>query len=136
MRAMNRIVLTTLNARYIHAAFGLRYLQANLGDLQAHSIIKEFTIHETALNVAEQILMEQPQIIGISVYIWNVHEVTQLVGVLKQVSPGTTIVLGGPEVSHPPDVPRSVLWQITSSQGRASSASGSYVNWFWRVRSP
>ncbi len=27
------IVLTTLNAKYIHAAFGLRYLLANLGDL-------------------------------------------------------------------------------------------------------
>jgi hypothetical protein len=29
------IVLTTLNAKYIHAAFGLRYLLANLGELQA-----------------------------------------------------------------------------------------------------
>jgi hypothetical protein len=31
---MADIVLTTLNAKYIHAAFGLRYLLANLGPLQ------------------------------------------------------------------------------------------------------
>ena len=28
---MANIVLTTFNAKYIHAAFGLRYLLANLG---------------------------------------------------------------------------------------------------------
>ena len=32
---MADIVLTTLNAKYIHAAFGLRYLLANLGPLRA-----------------------------------------------------------------------------------------------------
>ena len=31
---MPDIVLTTLNARYAHAAFGLRYLLANLGPLR------------------------------------------------------------------------------------------------------
>jgi len=33
-RAMPDIVLTTLNAKFIHAAFGLRYLFANPGELQ------------------------------------------------------------------------------------------------------
>ena len=28
------ILLSTLNARYTHASLGLRYLQANMGDLQ------------------------------------------------------------------------------------------------------
>ena len=31
---MPDIVLTTLNAKYAHAAFGLRYLMANLGALR------------------------------------------------------------------------------------------------------
>jgi len=31
---MSNIILTTLNSKYIHCAFGLRYLYANLGDLQ------------------------------------------------------------------------------------------------------
>ncbi len=102
---MNQIVLATLNARYIHAAFGLRYLYANLGELQSEAVVREFTIHETAINIAEQILAEQPKIIGLSVYIWNVSEITELVGLLKQISPELIVVLGGPEVSHPPDLP-------------------------------
>ena len=31
---MSDIVLATLNAKYIHASFGLRYLLANLGELR------------------------------------------------------------------------------------------------------
>lgn len=105
MRDMNQIILTTLNARYIHAAFGLRYLYANLGELQSEAILREFTIQETAMNIAEALLAESPKIIGISVYIWNINEVTELVGLLKQIAPEVVVVLGGPEVSHPPDLP-------------------------------
>ena len=36
------IILTTLNARYMHCAFALRYLYANLGELQARAQICEF----------------------------------------------------------------------------------------------
>jgi radical SAM superfamily enzyme YgiQ (UPF0313 family) len=102
---MSQITLTTLNARYLHSAFGLRYLYANLGDLQAEATVQEFTIHETPINIAETLLAGTPSIIGISVYIWNIVEVTELVGLLKQISPEVVIVLGGPEVSHPPDLP-------------------------------
>lgn len=102
------IVLTTLNARYMHTAFGLRYLYANLGNLQASACIEEFTIHERPIDIAEKILKYQPKIIGFGVYIWNVAEVSKTVELLKQVSPETIIVLGGPEVSHLPDKPAVV----------------------------
>ena len=102
---MSRITLTTLNARFLHTAFGLRYLLANLGDLQSDAVLREFTIHETPINIAEALLCDQPEIIGISVYIWNITEITQLVAMLKQIAPEVVIVLGGPEVSHPPDLP-------------------------------
>ena len=39
---MADIVLTTLNARYIHSAFGLRYLLANMGELQPRTALLEF----------------------------------------------------------------------------------------------
>ncbi|NQY26053.1 MAG: DUF4080 domain-containing protein [Piscirickettsiaceae bacterium] len=99
------IILSTLNARYMHTAFGLRYLLANMGDLQSHTKLLEFTIQESSLNIAEQLLKYQPKIIGFSVYIWNVDEISSVVAVLKQISPDTLIVLGGPEVSHHPDSP-------------------------------
>ena len=102
---MSRISLTTLNSRYLHTAFGLRYLFANLGELQSDAALREFTIQETPINIAEALLGDKPEIIGISVYIWNVTEVTALVAMLKQISPEVVIILGGPEVSHPPDLP-------------------------------
>lgn len=106
--SQTNIILTTLNARYIHSAFGLRYLFANLGDLQSQALIKEFTIHERPIDIAEKLLAYQPKIIGFSVYIWNITEITQTVALIKQISPNIIIVLGGPEVSHLPDKPEVV----------------------------
>ena len=99
------ILLSTLNARYMHTAFGLRYLYANLAELKPQSKLLEFTIQELPINIVEQLLAEQPKIIGLSVYIWNVAEITKVVAMLKQVAPEVVIILGGPEVSHHPDVP-------------------------------
>ncbi len=105
MTSTSPIILSTLNARYMHTAFGLRYLYANLGNLQAQAKIVEFTIQELPINIVEQLLAEKPQIIGLSVYIWNVSEVNKVVAMLKQIAPEVMIIIGGPEVSHNPDLP-------------------------------
>ena len=59
---MPEIVLTTLNARYIHAAFGLRYLLANLGDLQPRAALVEFDINQRPMEIVEAILAREPRI--------------------------------------------------------------------------
>lgn len=97
---MSKITLATLNARYIHASLGLRYLKANMGELEASTSIKEFIITSRPVDIAEALLADAPDIIGLGVYIWNVTEITHLVGLLKAISPQTIIVLGGPEVSY------------------------------------
>ncbi len=97
---MSEILLSTLNARYAHAAFGLRYLFANLGELQPRAAIAEFDISQRPIDIAEKILAHQPRILGLGVYIWNIAPTTELVGILKRAAPRMTIVLGGPEVSH------------------------------------
>lgn len=89
----------------MHTAFGLRYIYANMGDLQAQSEIIEFTIQEMPINIVEKLLDSQPKIIGLSIYIWNIEEITKVVTMIKQISSDILIVLGGPEVSHYPDVP-------------------------------
>lgn len=99
------IVLTTLNARYIHTAFGLRYLYANLDGLQSSACIEEFTIHQRPADIAETLLRRKPRIIGFGVYIWNAAEVSRTIELLKQVSPQTVIIIGGPEVSFKNDKP-------------------------------
>lgn len=94
------ILLTSLNARYPHCAFGLRYLFANLKELQAQASIREFTINENPRDVAEAILKDSPRIVGFGVYIWNTAATAQVISIIKRVAPEIQIVLGGPEVTH------------------------------------
>ncbi len=94
------ILLSTLNARYVHAAFGLRYLLANLGELRPRAGIREFDINQRPIDIAESIVAEDPRILGLGVYLWNVALTTELVAILRRLRPSLVIVLGGPEVSH------------------------------------
>ena len=97
-----KIILTTLNSRYTHTSIALRYLYANLQDLQNTAEILEFSINDAIQSVAEKILLHEPEIVGIGTYIWNAREVNELIHIIKKVSPQTNIVLGGPEVTHQP----------------------------------
>ncbi len=106
------IILSTLNAKYIHASLGLRYLLANMArhggaDLRERSILREFTIARPVPEIVDSLLAELgepvdgvPQIIGFGVYIWNVVPTTEVVRRLKQARPTLKIILGGPEVSY------------------------------------
>jgi radical SAM superfamily enzyme YgiQ (UPF0313 family) len=89
-----------LNAKFIHASFGLRYLFANLGEIQSRACIREFDINQRVNDIAEALLAEEPRIIALGVYIWNARESAELVQLLKRVAPEVIIILGGPEVSY------------------------------------
>ncbi|MCX7256218.1 MAG: DUF4080 domain-containing protein [Polaromonas sp.] len=98
------IVLATLNAKFIHASLGLRCLLANMDlhggpGLRARTQLREFTIGQRPIQIAEELLALAPRVIGLGVYIWNTVETTQLVRLLKALRPDIKIVLGGPEVS-------------------------------------
>ena len=97
------IVLCTLNAKYIHASLGLRYLLANMGELRAQTQLREFTIARKPQELVDELLALNPQVIGFGVYIWNVTQTCEVVRLLKTQQPGIKIVLGGPEVSHEVD---------------------------------
>ena len=104
------IILATLNAKYIHAALGLRYLLANMAqhggaDLRARTVLREFTIARVPQEVVDELLTTLgdsvgPKVIGFGVYIWNVTQTCAVVRLLKAQRPDITVVLGGPEVSH------------------------------------
>ncbi|MBL9136600.1 MAG: B12-binding domain-containing radical SAM protein, partial [Verrucomicrobiales bacterium] len=97
---MPDIVLSTLNAKFIHASFGLRYLFANLGELQGRTELLEFEIKQTPLEIVEAILAHRPRVLGLGIYIWNARPSLDVVRLLKRLRPELRIVLGGPEVSH------------------------------------
>jgi radical SAM superfamily enzyme YgiQ (UPF0313 family) len=106
--AMPDIVLSTLNAKYIHAAFGLRYLLANLGELRPRACLAEFDINQRPLDIAEALLVGDPKILGLGVYIWNVAQTAEVVAAIKRVRPDIIVILGGPEVSYEVDQQRIV----------------------------
>jgi radical SAM superfamily enzyme YgiQ (UPF0313 family) len=100
---MPAIVLSTLNAKYIHASLGLRYLQANLGALREQSVLREFVIHDRPADIVERLLSHAPTIVGLGVYVWNVQPTLEVVRILKRVAPEVVVVLGGPEVRYEHD---------------------------------
>lgn len=97
-----KIILSTFNARFTHTSLALRYLYANLKELQSQAAILEFVINENPQSIAEKILLHSPEIVCIGTYIWNALDVKNLIDTIKQVSPQTVIILGGPEVSYTP----------------------------------
>lgn len=103
---MSGIILTTINARYVHAALGLRYLRANMGPLRETTQIREFVLGDRPADIAERLLADKPQLIGFGVYIWNVEETTRLIAIIKRVAPEVIVVVGGPEVSYETDEQR------------------------------
>ncbi len=94
------ILLTTLNARYIHTSLGLRYLYANMQEYQPKTEIVEFTIQQSTDDILAQLINKSPKIIGFSIYIWNIIETTRLIKEIKILRPEVIIIIGGPEVSH------------------------------------
>ncbi|MBI1345952.1 DUF4080 domain-containing protein [bacterium] len=119
---MSEIVLTTLNARYHHTAFGLRYLFANLQELQSRATLLEFTIQQATLDIVETILRESPRVVGFGVYIWNVVEIERVLIALKSLRPDLMIVLGGPELGDPHDLPSLTQWADYLIAGEADLA--------------
>jgi radical SAM superfamily enzyme YgiQ (UPF0313 family) len=103
---MPAIVLSTLNARYAHAALGLRYLAANMGGLRGETAIAEFVLGTRPADFVEALLARHPRVVGLGVYIWNAEETTKAVALLKRVAPEVIVVVGGPEVSYETDEQR------------------------------
>jgi radical SAM superfamily enzyme YgiQ (UPF0313 family) len=125
LRVVADIVLTTLNARYAHASFGLRYLMANLPPaLRGPAAMLEFDISQRAIDIVERIIEQSPRIVGVGVYIWNAAESLAVVASLKRVRPDVIVVLGGPEVSYETDRQEIVALADYVVTGEADLAFG------------
>lgn len=124
------IVLVAVNARWTHTAVGLRWLIANLGDLQRRARLIEYTLNDRPGEIVEQILEHDPVLVGFGVYLWNVTTVMQVVWLLKRLRPHLQVVLGGPEVSYPDDLPEGAEqadWIITGE------AEQEFARLCWRL---
>ncbi|MGI5920493.1 MAG: DUF4080 domain-containing protein [Syntrophomonadaceae bacterium] len=96
-----KVLLCTLNAKFIHSSLALRYLRAVCAKVPDINIsLREFTINEPLPAIMADIHLERPEVICFSCYIWNIRQIIELCHDYKQVAPNTTIILGGPEVSY------------------------------------
>lgn len=93
------IILTTLNAKFIHTNLALRCLKA-YAEPEYHPQIVEYTIKDPTFNIVSDLYQKKPNIVGFSCYIWNIEETIKVIKMLKTVDPSVVVVLGGPEVSY------------------------------------
>jgi anaerobic magnesium-protoporphyrin IX monomethyl ester cyclase len=91
------ILLTTLNAKYIHLNLAVRLLY-ELNKQREGLAWKEFTIKEPADHIAQY--CSGFHIVAFSCYIWNITQTLAVARAIKKINPGVKILLGGPEVSY------------------------------------
>lgn len=101
-----KVLLTALNAKYIHSSLAIRYLEKYCnkykGKKDYNIEIKEFSINEPLDQIMGEIYQSRADLLAFSVYIWNVEHSLKLMDRLKKVLPGLILVAGGPEVSYNP----------------------------------
>ncbi len=94
-----RLLLTAVNAKYIHSNPAVYSLKAAAGELSAHVELAEFTINHRTEEILREIYQRKPDVLLFSCYIWNIRQVKELILECRKVLPETPIWLGGPEVS-------------------------------------
>jgi len=97
-----KVLLSTLNAKFIHSSFAIKYLEAACKRGCPEITSKEYTINNELLTIVSDIYSQRPQVVGLACYIWNIDMTLRLTALLKKVLPDVIIVLGGPEVSYDP----------------------------------
>lgn len=103
MKKTKKILLSAINAKYIHsnpAVYSLKaYVEQYAPELSDMVELAEYTINHQMSDVLADIFRRKPDVVAISCYIWNISMVHALTAELHKILPQTDIWLGGPEVS-------------------------------------
>lgn len=94
-----KILLAACNAKYIHSNLAVYNLKAYANQYKEHIILKEYTINQLKDDIMKDIYLEEPDVICVSCYIWNISFVKELMRDLHKIMPDVPIWAGGPEVS-------------------------------------
>jgi len=98
-----KILLTAVNAKYIHSNLAVYCLKAyaeKYGDTSDEISIGEYTINQQLDEILRDIYKRKPDMLCLSCYIWNLTYVEEICRELKKVMPQIIIWIGGPEVSY------------------------------------
>ncbi len=91
------ILLTTLNAKYIHTNLAIRLLYELNRDWPGLAW-QEFTINQDRDEIAR--FCAGFEVVAFSCYIWNITQTLDVARKIKAINPATKVLLGGPEVSY------------------------------------
>ncbi len=98
------VVLSVLNAKYVHASPAPWCLSAGIQtyapQLSSSVRIVEATVNQPLDDVLARITEAAPAVVGFSCYLWNIKSTLALCAALKREFSQVITVLGGPEVSY------------------------------------
>ena len=100
MEVFMKVLLTAINAKYIHSNLAVYSLRAYAGKYAQQTEIAEYTINQPMDDILSDIYKKRPDVLCLSCYLWNILYVEQLITEISKVLPGMQIWLGGPEVSY------------------------------------
>ena len=95
-----KIVLTAINAKYIHSNLAVYSLRAYAKPYREEITIAEYTINQQLDDILMDLYKKRPDILCFSCYIWNFSYVEELVREAAKIFPNIPVWLGGPEVSY------------------------------------
>ncbi len=96
-----KVLLTALNAHYMHTSLAIRQLRAACRGMDGiEAELCELHINLPYRRALNDIVRRKPDVIGFACYIWNISYVLRLCRALRLALPECAIVLGGPEVAY------------------------------------
>lgn len=100
MKNQIKLLLTAVNAKYIHSNLAIYSLRAYAKKYKDQVELAEFTINNYVDDILMGIYEKKPDIIAFSCYIWNINLILEVAMELRKVLPEVKIWLGGPEVTY------------------------------------
>ena len=120
---MHKINLISVNSKFIHSSLAVLSLETmyyKYADLFSLNM-PELTVTERTINDSFDSLIHSvingADIYAFSVYIWNVSLVKKICRYIRLAKPGSTIILGGPEISYTTDFDENDYDYIISGEG-------------------
>lgn len=95
-----KILLTAINAKYIHSNLAVYSLRAYAREYQKQIQIAEYTINHRVEYLLQELYKQKPDVLCFSCYIWNIRYVQELITEFHKLLPNVPIWVGGPEVSY------------------------------------
>lgn len=94
-----KVLLTAINAKYIHSNLAVYSLKAAAGEYKDCVEIAEFTINNQPDYILKEVYKRKPDVLMFSCYIWNLSMIEEVMQEFHKLCPDVPIWLGGPEVS-------------------------------------